>query len=117
MSNISVAFQNQDFAYHNLDPTTFDTSTCSTIILQPKPDDCTSQIGLNKCIEYEGCRNKLLADQMLEDAHVHNESTGRMMDHFSRYDREIINCINLGIGIVLCGVVLIRTGNPFWTKQ
>ena len=103
MTPVNIEYGPSDFFYSRNDDDTKNIN-CSNIDITK---DCTYYNGDDaKCFELEVCKNKDYAKYLMSITHTHSGSEQRFEDVDKKYNTEIMNTVNLGIGIALCGLFI-----------
>jgi len=101
MASVNVEYRPSDFLYPNIIK---NNSDCANVDITK---DCTYYSGDDaKCFELEVCKNKNYAEYLMSITHTHSGSEQRYEDVDKKYNTEIMNTVNLGIGIALCGLFI-----------
>jgi hypothetical protein len=94
-----VAYSQNDFIW-----TTMATIDCPTNVSCTKIDGSATDI--EKCLQYEYCRNKDYSNQVLNGPANHIGAQGRFIDSKDDYNINLQTTINLGIGILGIGIFI-----------
>ena len=112
--NINVGYNPKDFFYVNATKAgDMPTETeCRDILNKPynKSDCMEEKFNDNRqaCLDRELCKNKKLADTILDIQQTHSGSDGKYDDSQSSFNRELFKTANLSIGIVGLLVLIYR---------
>ena len=112
--NVNIGYDMKDFFYMNAIkskdmPTK---AKCEEILNKAyQPIDCKGEEFNNNrqdCLDRQLCKNKKLADTILDMQQIHSGSEGKYADSQSIFNRELFKTANLTIGIVGLMVLMYR---------
>ena len=112
--NVNIGYDMKDFFYMNAIESEDMPSEdrCEDILNRAyQPADCQGEeFGNNRqeCLDRELCKNKKLADTILDIQQIHSGSEGKYKDSQSIFNRELFKTANLTIGIVGLMVLMYR---------
>jgi hypothetical protein len=110
--NINVGYNPKDFFYMNAVKANDMPKNCDEIL--NRPYDKANCVGekfndnQRECLERELCRNKQLADTILDIQQTHSGSIGKFNDTQMIFNRELFKTANLSIGIIGLMVLIYR---------
>lgn len=104
--NVNIGYDMKDFFYINAIKSN-DMPTvehCEEVLNRVyQPADCQGEEFNNNrkdCLDIQLCKNKKLADTILDIQKIHSGSEGKYADSQSIFNRELFKTANLTIGIV-----------------
>ena len=110
--NINVGYNPKDFFYINAIKSGDMPKNCDEILNRPydKANCVGEKFNDNEreCLDRELCRNKQLADTILEIQQTHSGSIGKFNDTQMIFNRELFKTANLSIGIIGLMVLIYR---------
>jgi hypothetical protein len=110
--NINVGYSPKDFFYTNAIKAGDMPTNCDQILNGPyNKDNCIGEKfndNQKECLDRELCRNKQLADSILDIQQTHSGSVGKFNDTVSIFNRELFKTANLSIGIMGLMILIYR---------
>jgi hypothetical protein len=110
--NINVGYNPKDFFYMNAIKTGDMPNSCEEILNRPyEKSKCVGEKfndNQKECLDRELCKNKQLADTILDIQQTHSGSVGKFNDTVSVFNRELFKTANLSIGIMGLLVLIYR---------
>ena len=112
--NVNIGYDMKDFFYMNAIKSNDmpDKTRCEDILNRAyQPTDCQGEEFNNNrkdCLDRQLCKNKKLADTILDMQQIHSGSEGKYADSQSIFNRELFKTANLTIGIVRLMVLMYR---------
>ena len=110
--NVNIGYDMKDFFYMNAIKSNDMPDNCEDILNRAyQPTDCQGEEFNNNrqdCLGRQLCKNKKLADTILDMQQIHSGSEGKYADSQSIFNRELFKTANLTIGIVGLMVLMYR---------
>ena len=112
--NVNIGYDMKDFFYMNAIKSNDmpKDAKCEDILNTAyEPTDCQGEKFNNNrqaCLDRQVCKNKKLADTILDMQQIHSGSEGKYADSQSIFNRELFKTANLTIGIVGLMVLMYR---------
>lgn len=110
--NVNIGYDMKDFFYINAIKSNDMPDNCEDILNSVyDPTNCQDANFNNNrqdCLDRQLCKNKKLADTILDIQQIHSGSEGKYADSQSIFNRELFKTANLTIGIVGLMVLMYR---------
>jgi hypothetical protein len=112
-NNILIGYSPNDFFYTQAGSAMPNARDCSNLDIYNASWDLTCNNAnffdnSANCINMQLCRNKEKAEFLIENENSHTDAQKRSSDMKIVYDRNVMNSVNLGIGILFVAFLIYR---------